>query len=95
MAEMMRPGVVHHADLEDPDAWAQWERGDIPGWRMKCECGAIVEHYRGGREPACRCGASYNTFGQRLRDDWAGNPSNWDDEIGDLEGFEIQHAGDW
>jgi hypothetical protein len=27
-----------------------------------------------------------------LRDDWRGNPSNYDDEIGDLEGYEQQHA---
>lgn len=28
-----------------------------------------------------------------LRDDWRGNRSNYDDEIGDMEGFELQHAG--
>jgi hypothetical protein len=31
-----------------------------------------------------------NASGQRLRDDWRGNPSVYDDEIGDMEGFEIQ-----
>lgn len=61
-----------------------------------CEqCGATVARYRGQGDVDCpRCGACYNAFGQRLRDDWRGNPSAWDDEIGDLDGFEIQHAGD-
>lgn len=62
--------------------------------QWKCDrCGATVI---GGAvfTVECSCGAQYNGYGQRLRDDWAGNPSNWDDEIGDMEGFEIQHAGD-
>jgi hypothetical protein len=40
------------------------------------------------------CGACYNSWGQRLRDDWQGNPSLYDDGIGDMEGFELQHADD-
>lgn len=60
-----------------------------------CECGATVERYRGMGDIQCEpCGRWYNPFGQRLRDDWRGNPSNYDDEIGDLEGYEIQHAND-
>lgn len=62
-------------------------------WECK-ECGHTVHSY--GRDTYCgNCDAQYNAFGQRLRDDWAGNPSNWDDEIGDMEGYEIQHANDW
>lgn len=57
-------------------------------------CGAKVRRYRGESDVTCVCGAEYNAFGQRLRDDWRGNPSNYDENIGDLEGFEIQHAGD-
>lgn len=50
----------------------------------------------GGHDVDCRnCGACYNGFGQRLRDDWRDNPSNYDENIGDLEGFEMQHANDW
>lgn len=61
-----------------------------------CEqCGDRVDRYRGDTDVACDCGAWYNSGGQRLRDDWAGNPSNYDDEISDMEGFEMQHAGDW
>jgi hypothetical protein len=35
------------------------------------------------------CGASYNCFGQRPQDYWRDNPSVYDDEISDLDGFEI------
>lgn len=61
-----------------------------------CErCGATVERYRGQSDVECRkCDAQYNAFGQRLRDDWRGNPSNYDEDISDLEGLEIQYAGD-
>ena len=58
-----------------------------------CErCGEEIRRYRGTAEVACGgCGAWYNPSGQRLRDDWQGNPSNYDDEISDLDGYEIQH----
>lgn len=57
-----------------------------------CErCGREVRRYRGQSDVDCgNCGACYNAGGQRLRDDWRGNASNWDDEVGDLEGFEAQ-----
>jgi hypothetical protein len=60
-------------------------------WEADCErCGQLIESWRGQDDIECpNCGASYNCFGQRLRDDWRMNPSNYDDEIGDLEGFEI------
>jgi hypothetical protein len=63
---------------------------------FKCaDCGQTCERYRGEYEVICnQCGATHNAGGQRLRDDWRGNPSNYDDDISDLEGFEIQHAGD-
>ena len=61
-----------------------------------CEvCGETCERYRGQYDVSCVCGAQYNAGGQRLRDDWRGNPSTWDDDISDLEGYEIQHGGDW
>lgn len=67
-----------------------------PTWSKPCEgCGEPVERWRGMSDVTCfTCGAEYNASGQRLRDDWRGNPSWYDDEIGDLEGYEIQHAGD-
>lgn len=70
---------------------------NAPSWSKPCHrCKATIERYWGQSGVTChRCGAEYNASGQRLRDDWRGNPSSWDDEIGDLEGFEIQHANDW
>lgn len=53
-------------------------------------CQASVTRWPGESDVQClQCGAWYNAFGQRLRDDWRSNPSNYDEEIGDLEGFEI------
>lgn len=65
---------------------------DRPTWRKPCErCGATVERWRGQGDIDCRhCGASYNAGGQRLRDDWRGNPAWADDELDDVEGFERQ-----
>lgn len=61
-----------------------------PTWSKPCErCGKTVERWRGEGDVSCMCGASYNSFGQLLRDDWRDNPSNYDDEISDLDGFEI------
>lgn len=60
-----------------------------------CVCGTTVFRYRGQSDVSCsRCGNWYNAFGQRLRDDWHGNRSNYDDEIGDMEGYEMQYAGE-
>ncbi|AOT25014.1 hypothetical protein PBI_KALPINE_95 [Mycobacterium phage Kalpine] len=70
----------------------------IPGYSAwDCErCGDEIRRYRGQSDVDCgKCGACYNAGGQRLRDDWRGNASNYDDEIGDLEGFEAQYAGDY
>lgn len=69
---------------------------DAPMWTKDCvRCGAAVSRFRGQGDVECgRCGAQYNAAGQQLRDDWRGNPSVYDDEIGDLEGYEMQHADD-
>lgn len=59
-------------------------------------CRATVYRYRGQSDVSCsECGTNYNAGGQRLRDDWRGNPSTWDDNISDLDGYELQHAGDF
>lgn len=67
-----------------------------PTWTKDCSrCGTTVERWTGQSYPTCsKCGAEYNAGGQMLRDDWRGNRSSWDDETGDLEGFEAQHADD-
>lgn len=59
-------------------------------------CHATVTRYRGEGDVDCpRCDTPYNAAGQRLRDDWRANPSNWDDNISDLDGFEMQYANDY
>jgi hypothetical protein len=58
-------------------------------------CGATVYRFRGDGDISCgSCNAIYNSAGQRLRDDLYSriNPSDYDDDIGDLEGFEMAHA---
>lgn len=66
-----------NSSLNRPTRW--WHCGD---------CDAHLERYRGSSDVSCDCGAEYNAFGQRLRDDWRSNPSNYDYEIGDLDGYE-------
>lgn len=77
---------VTHRDISDP-APIRLEK--------PCECGTTVVWWQGDTDVDCEgCGAAYNGQGQRLRDDWRGNPSTYDDEVSDLEGYEIQHAND-
>lgn len=67
-----------------------------PSWAKFCDrCKHTVTRWRGQSTVTCtNCRAEYNAGGQRLRDDWRGNPSAWDEDVPDLEGYEIQHAGD-
>jgi hypothetical protein len=56
-------------------------------------CKDEVTRYRGQSDVDCpNCGACYNASGQRLRDDWRNNRSSWDDDCGDMEGFEEQQC---
>lgn len=58
-----------------------------------CACGTEVARFRGESEVQCsKCGQWFNAGGQRLRNDWAGNASNRDGDVSDLDGFEMQHA---
>jgi len=63
---------------------------DGPTWTKPCQkCGTNVSRWRGQSDVRCmKCGTPYNAAGQRLRDDWQENESNWDEEIDDLEGME-------
>lgn len=65
-----------------------------PTWTKTCTCGATVSRYRGQGDVTCRCGQSFNAFGQMLRSGWQANPSNYDSEIGDMEGYEMSNGGD-
>lgn len=71
-------------ETRDTAGYAAWD----------CDhCGKEVRRYRGSANADCsNCGSCYNASGQRLRADWRGNPSNHDDSISDLDGFEIQHS---
>lgn len=71
-------------DTADEAGYAAWDCN---------RCGKEVRRYRGTSDVDCsNCGTCYNASGQRLRDDWRGNPSNYDDTISDMDGYEIQHA---
>ena len=67
----------------------------VPTWVKECEsCGYDIERYRGQSGVTCGCGAQYNAAGQRLRDDWQGNRSNFDEDVSDMDGYEDQFEGD-
>lgn len=72
----------------------QFDSQPQPTWSKPCQdagCTGTVKRWRGQSDVTCpSCGASYNAFGQRLRDDWRRNPSWRDDDIDDLTGFELQ-----
>ena len=54
------------------------------------KCGRLILRFRGQGDLFCGCGANYNCAGQRLRDDLRTrvNGSEYDDDVGDLEGYE-------
>jgi uncharacterized Zn finger protein (UPF0148 family) len=64
-------------------------------------CHSQLSRFRGQGDISCpACGANYNCFGQRLRDDLhtRRNPSEDNEDIGDLEGDEMswaQMGEDW
>ena len=67
------------------------EHGDGPTNTWTCgDCNETVYRFRGDYDVTCDCGAQYNASGQRLRDNWRGNMSNYDDDISDLDGYEAQ-----
>lgn len=66
--------------------------GPTRTWQCQ-DCDHTVERWRGQGDVDCdNCGACYNSFGQRLRDDWRGNSSWAYDDVDDMEGFERQQA---
>jgi hypothetical protein len=86
---------LHLRDVDDNGYCNACGEQASNAWRCQ-DCSRPVLRYRGTYDTSCvHCGAQYNAGGQRLRDDWRGNPSLYDDEIDDLEGYERQHAGDW
>lgn len=76
--------VLNKRQVEDPDT-------PNLDWEGECEqCHRTISRFRGEGDVDCECGAEYNCFGQRLRDDHHANPSNYDDDVSDMEGFERQ-----
>lgn len=69
------------------------DMGDGPVRTFPCKnCKSKVEVWGPGEDTECpRCHTEYNAFGQELRSDWRSNPSNYDDDISDLEGYERSH----
>lgn len=66
-----------------------------PTHTWTCDCGRAMARYpRQGDQSCPDCGQWFNAGGQRLRSNWTDNPSTHDEEIGDLEGFEMSHAND-
>jgi hypothetical protein len=63
----------------------------------RCDkCNHDVTTHKGVGDFTCACGAIYNAFGQRLRDDLhtRRNPSEDDEDIGDMEGMSMMEARD-
>jgi len=57
------------------------------------DCKSTVWRFPGTGSASCgKCGAQYSIFGQRYRDNWRDNPSNYDSEIGDMEGYEMSQG---
>lgn len=62
-----------------------------PGYTAwDCDCGERIYRFRGDGDVKCSEGHWWNSFGQRLRDDWQGNPAWKYDDCSDMEGFERQ-----
>lgn len=77
------------AMAEDPENYeVEQEFRSLPRAFDCSNCGAHLETYRGGDVDCDRCSASFNGFGQRLRNDWHSNTAWRDDSVDDLEGFE-------
>ena len=71
---------------EYPAAWAVPE----PTWTKTCACGGAVKRYRGEGDVECPdCEQPYNAFGQVLNRYWQHNPSNDDEDVSDLDGYEV------
>lgn len=87
-----------HEMVEVPNEGDNFDHSATQG---TCDrCGTLIHRFRGMGDMTCHdCGANYNCAGQRLRDDLhsSPNPSEYDDDIGDMEGYEIamSRGEDW
>ena len=59
----------------------------------KCDCGATIAASR--HDTDCDiCGQCWSMYGQKLNRNWRSNMSNYDESVGDMEGYEDALAGD-
>lgn len=66
---------------------------DFKHYEGTCDCGTELIAYGGYDEFACEsCNAEYNIYGQRLREGWRNNRSNWDESVSDMDGYEMANA---
>jgi hypothetical protein len=90
MKMTMQPTTVIYDEVSNQ--MVEVENTDHSNQQGNCDkCGTLLLRFRGQGDIDCNCGAIYNCFGQRLRDDLYSRPnmSAYDDDIGDLEGDEL------
>lgn len=79
----------HYEAVVDEEGWIV--RSEY--WEWDCDCGGVVSRCRGQGDVTCGdCDQPYNAFGQRLRRDYRDNPSNYDENVSDLDGYEMEMA---
>lgn len=93
-SEWLAGAIEGAADYDERSALVDERSNEVPACWWDCEkCGAHLDRFRDGwrglGDVTCRCGASYNSCGQRLREDWAENPAWRYDDVDDLEGYEL------
>jgi hypothetical protein len=83
--------IRRHDEVVDDDgfivesAYSAWD----------CDCGEEVTRTRGQSDVLCHgCGQWFNASGQRLRNDWMRNRSNYDDDVDDMRGYEDSFYGE-
>jgi hypothetical protein len=96
-------GEMRGASTDQAEAWRILDEVRADGTYAKIHrhitfpcgsCGAEVR-VNGGHDGDCdNCGAEYNSSGRRLRSN-RHNPSEWDEDISDMDGYEIEMAGDY
>jgi hypothetical protein len=82
------PSMTRVETLDPRETMTDWEILQAEAPTFTCACGEELRY--GGFTVTCnRCEAEYNGSGQRLRSNWRSNASLYDDEVGDLEGYEL------
>lgn len=55
-----------------------------------CPCGQAMARFQGQGDQSCsNCDQEFNAGGQRLRSNWRDNVSTSDEEVSDLQGYEL------